>query len=327
MSNTALTYWQAGIEATKGTAVAATRKPYTLGGVPQEKREKVYIDQGRQNFIANFDAVETHVLVDGFELQLPGSPFTDLPFWFQGGIKGGVAASGAGPYLWTFNDAAASDDLASYTLEVNDTVGSFRLPYCMIKSWEMSGKGGSGPTLVDFKMELLAQRLTAGHTMTAAIADRDLRGQYMPFKNSQLFMDTTAGGIGTTEIAASLEEWNIKVDNGIEPRFTGSASGGYFTTHRRGERYCEFSAVLLFNAATYAEFSTNFQANVGRFIQLKNTGAANNLFTFNLYSKPETFEFQDDGATRRVAIMGRSVYDPTLGYSFQTVVQNDIATL
>ena len=327
MSNVALTYWQAGIESTKGTPVAATRKTYTIGGIPKETRNKEHISQARQNFIANFDAVETHAIVDGFTLELPGSPFTDLPFWFQSGIKGAVTPTGAGPYVWTFNDAATSDDLDAYTLEVNDGVGSFETPYTMVKSWEMSGKGGSGPSLVNFKMELMAQKLTAGITMTAAISDRDLRGQYMPFKNTQLFMDSTAGNIGTTGVAAALEEFTIKVDNGLEPRFTGSASGGYYTTHRRAERYCEFTAILLFNSTTYSEFSTSFQANAGRFIQLKNTGAGNNLFTFNLYTKPETFEFNEDGAARRVAIMGRSIYDTTLGYSFRAVVQKVVSAL
>lgn len=327
MSNVALTYWQAGLESTPGTAVAATRKVYAKGPVPSENRPKVYAQQSRQNFIANYDAMETHVTIKPWTMTEEGAPFTELPWWFAMAIKGGVSPTGSGPYVYTFNDAGSSDDLKTATMEVNDGVGSFEVPYSMVNQWKLTGKGGSGPTPVNFEATLIGQKLTPAITMTAAISDRDLRGQYMLFKNTQLFMDDSAGNIGTTEVAAALEEFTIMGDNKIVPRYTGSAAGGPYSTHRRDERYLEFTAIVLFNSAAYTEFQNKWQANSGRYIQLKNTGSGNNLFTLNLYTKLATFEFNEDGPTRRVALMGQSIYDPTLGYSFQAVVQNDLTTI
>lgn len=326
MSNAALTWWQGGFESTPGTPVAATRKLYIKAGIPTESRPKEVIEQSRQNFIEGFDEIETHAFIETIPFELKGAPFADLGWWFNMYIKGGVSPTGSGPYVHTFNDVSTSDDLKASTLEASDGVGTFQIPYALGKSFELGGKGGSGPTPMLFKGDLYGQKLTPDHTMTAAISDRDLRGGYMAFKNTQIFIDDAAGGIGGTEVAASLEEINIKLDNKFELRWSGSADGTYYTAHRRLSRSLEFTAKLRFTSTTYAEFKNKFRTNTGRYIQIKNTGGGNNLFTLNLYTKPRSFEFMEDGATRQVGIMGRSIYDPTLGYGFQVALQNDIAS-
>lgn len=325
MSNTAETYFQAGIEATHGTPVAADRKIYALGSIPREGRQKEYVDQSRASYEQHYDAIETHSLVESWSLELPAVSFDDLPWWLQLAVKGGVTPTGAGPYTWTFNNASGSEDLDSATFEAADNVGAFQLPYAMVRSWEMTGEGGSGPSPVGMTFDLMAQKLTAGHTMTAALSERDLRGSYMAFKNTELFIDDTAGGIGGTELDAALESFTLSQDNRLTPRFLGGGNG-YYEAHGREKSYLEFVAVLLFNSDTYSEFQTNFQGNVGRYVQLKNTGG-NDVMTVNLYTKLETFEFDDDGPTRRVALMGRSLYDPTLGYGWQIEIDNDIASI
>lgn len=327
MSAIAETYWQAGIESTRGTPVAATRKLYAKAAIPTEERPKEFIGQARQSYVAHYDAVETHRHVPDIPFEFPALSFDDAIWWLLLAAKGGVAPTGAGPYVWTSNGMATSDDLDSATLEVADGVSAFQIPFAMCKSWELSGKLGSGPSPISGKFNLMAQKLTAGHTMTAAIADRNLVGSYMAMKNTQVFLDTAAGSIGGTEIATALEEISIKMDNKLEPRWTGSAAGGDYSYVNREERYLEVSAVLRMNATTYGYFTSVFQANALRYLQIKNTGAGNDLLTINLATKLETFEFPEDGTTRRVGIMGRSLYDPTLGYDWQIAVQNDIASL
>lgn len=324
MSNVATTYWQAGIESEGGTAVAATRKLYAKAGVPSEGRPKEHIQQSRNTWDEYYDAVETHAHVPSILFEHPAANFNTLPWWLKLAAKGGVSPTGSGPYIATYNSAGTTLDPA--TLEVRDETGSFQIPFAMCKSWEIAGKGGSGPSPVTAKFEFIGQKLTAGHTMTTGLSELDLRGHYMAFKNTKIYMDAAVGDIGDTEVAASLEEFSIKCDNKLDPRFTGGNSG-YYSKVNREHRHVVITATLLFNAAMYAQYSAQFQANAGRFIQLKNAGTVNDLFTFNIYSKIETFEFPEDKGTRRVAIMGRSIYDPTLGYSWQAAVQNDVATI
>lgn len=323
MANSALTYWQAGLESTAGTPVAATRKIYEIGPIPSEQRMLEYVRQSRQSFIENFDAVETAVKV---EWEMEGVVnYSDLAWWAELMWKGGVSPTGAGPYTRTYNGAGASDNLKSATFEVNDGVGSFRLPYTVCTAWELSGEGGGDKAgIVGLKTELLAQKLTAGHTMTASLADRDLRGTYIPFVQTQFFINSTAGTIGTTE-NGTLMKFTISGDNKVSPLYYGGDSG-YFGATRREKRYVEVALEILFDSTSYAEFSTNFQTNAGRYCQIKCTSGTSSL-TFNFYTKFEAFEYPEDGPTRRVALLGRSIYDATLAYDWQAVLVNSVATI
>lgn len=327
MSAIAQTYWQAGIETTHGTPVAADRIIYELGPVPQETRAKEYIRQSRALYEENFEAVETHALVDSWAMKMPGVSFDDIVWWLQLAARGGVAAVGTDPYTWTFSGADATDDLDSATFEVADGVGAFELPYALCKSWQIAGKGGNNSAgLVTGQFDLLAQKLTAQITMTPALSHRTLDGSYMAFKNTALYIDDTAGGIGTTEIDAALLEFSIKMDNKITLIFPGN-DGGYFSAHRREKRYMEMMLILLFNADAYSEFHAHFQANDNRYVELVNTGSGDDSFTARMHTKFETFDFPEDGPTRKVALLGRSIYDATLGYGWWIQVQNNVASI
>lgn len=327
MSAVAETYWQAGIESAHGTPVAADRIIYALGSVPKETRPKEYVRQSRASYEENFEAVETHSLVEGWPMVLPAVSFDDLPWWLQLAARGGVAGVGTDPYTWTFAGSDAADDLDSATFEVADDVGDFELPYGMCKSWQISGKGGNNSAgVVTAQFDLMAQKLQAQITMTPALSHRDLAGSYMAFKNTALYIDDVAGSIGATEIEAALLEFSVKMDNKLVPIFPGNQSGLY-SSHRREKRYMELMLVLLFNADSYSEFHTYFQANDNRFVQLVNTGSGDHSFTLNMHTKFETFEFPEDGPTRKVALLGRSIYDPTLTYGWWMQIQNNVASI
>jgi len=77
---------------------------------------------------------------------------------------------------------------------------------------EMAGKGGQDSAgIVSVQFDLMGQKLTAGHTMTPALVDRDLRGNYMAFKNTKVYLDSVAGSLGSTG-------WDSPTtDSGTEP--------------------------------------------------------------------------------------------------------------
>lgn len=325
MSNVALTYWQAGLESTPGTGVAATKKIYEIGPIPQEERSKDYVAQSRQNFMANYDVVETDVMVK-WKMGMPILNYDDIAWWGELALKGSVSPSGAGPYVRVFNNAATSNNLKTATFEVSDGVGSFEIPYSMVNKWEIKGKGGNKDAgVISANFDLIGQKLTSGITMTAALSDRDLRGSYAPFQEATFLMNDSAGAIGTTEIA-TLMEFGIKGDNKIMPIFYGGDSG-YYGAHTRDERFVEFMVKLKFDATSYSEFSSKFQANSGRYCQLKIYKSSNYSMLWNFYTKWDKFEFPQDGPTRTVALMGRSVYDATLGYDWQATLTNGVATV
>ena len=323
MSSASETVFQAGIESTKGTAVAATRKLYCVAELPVEDDNVQTVQQARDNYMANFDAVQTHRL-GKWKMEQPAN-YKDLMFWFQLMLKGGVAASGAGPYTWTFNGAAASDDLDAMTLEAGDDVVALEVPYTLCGSWELSGADGNGPGLVNLKGDFVGTK-KVDTTLTGAISDVDMSGAYLLFKNAAVYLDDTAGGIGSTEVAA-LMAFSLKCDNKIQPNFPGNA-GGIFTSHNRDKRFVEVQLDLLLNSATYTEFTDHYVGGDARFGQISITGIGNYDFSFNFHvARWHKFEPKASGPTRRVVLIGQTVYDPTLGYDWQTVVTNDEATL
>jgi len=325
MSSVALTWWQGGLESTHGTAVAAARKLYGIGPIPTEERVKEYVKQSRRNYVANFDAVETHTKVE-FDLEEPILSFQDLTWWLALAAEGGVTPTGAGPYVWLFDNVGTSDNLKSATFEVSDGVGTFQVPYALLETWEIAGKGGVNEAgVVSGKFGFMAQKVTGSHTMTAALADRDLRGDYMPFHLTQFYMDDAAGGIGGTE-NGTLMEFSIKGANKFETLYFGGDSG-YYGNHRRDKRTVEVMVKLLFDATSYAEFEDRYQANTGRFCRLKIANGASRDFKFDFYTKMEKFEWPEDGATRAVTLMGQTIYDPTLGFDWQISLTNSVASI
>ncbi|MBK8990161.1 MAG: hypothetical protein IPM39_29540 [Chloroflexi bacterium] len=324
MSHKALTYWQGGIETTALTPIAATRRLYEIGEVPEEKREKEYVQQARQNFMQNFDVLETSAQTE-FTLEAPALSFNDLAWWAELYFKGGVSPTGVGPYVRTYNGASTSDDLKTATLEVADGVGAFQIPGVMGSKLEIKGKNGSKPGPVSAKYDLIGQKVTPGHTMTAALSERDLVGTYMVAQHAQFFLNDSAGSIGTTELA-TLMEFSVKLDNKVETIFFGGDSLAY-GGRRRDERYLEIMVKLLFDATSYSEFTSKFRTNAARYGQLKISNGANNIAAFNFHTKFDTFGWPEDGATRQVSLLGRSVYDATLGYDWQLALTNQLAAI
>lgn len=324
MSNVAETYFQAAIESTAGTGLAATRKLYPKADIPVEERLTEYIQQSRQSYIANHEAVETHVIANWKTEEVMN--FEETIWYGLLAWKGGVTASGVGPYTWTYNGAATSDDLDTATIEAADNVAAVEMNYGMIKSWEITGADGNGPKPVMFKADWLGSKVV-DTTMTAAISDRDIKGSYMLFKNTQVYLDATAGGIGTTEISNALMSFSLKCDNKIQPDYPGGNSG-IFTGHSRDRRFVEITIELLLDATTYTQFTSIYKNGTARFLQLKNTGASNDLWTFNAHVRRwHKAEWKQSGPSRRIVLMAQSVEDPTLGYDWQTVFTNDISAL
>lgn len=324
MSASALTRIQGGLETTFLTAVAANRILYVRKAeLPTEDRGKEYIEQSRQSYNAFYEGAETHV-IGGWKAELDFS-FDDMHWWYNM-MLGAITPGGVGPYTWTKNSEATSDDLKAMTLEAADNVAAVEMPGTLVTDWEIDGKDGEGPNIVTAKLGFLGQKVDST-TMTGALSHRDLRGTYMMFKDTAFYIDDTAGGIGTTQVAAALMAFNIKCNNNIVPIHPGN-NNGLMMARERGTRYVEWSAELLLNATTLTEFTDHYKDNDMRFVQFKNSGGgANDDWIFNIATKLHMFPFKRNEAVRRVVLAGRSIYDATLGYAWSSTITNDEASI
>lgn len=318
----ALTRLQAGIESAFGTPVAATRKQYEIGGPPKEIRELEYVPQARANFVANYDSIETHFHA-ALDLEAPALSFTDLAFWAELFLQGGVTAGAAPGYLRTYNGVATANDLKSATIEGGDNISGFRMSGAVGKSLEISGKGGTSPTPITAKYSLMGVDAD-DQAFTAALADRNQ--VYMRFRDTAVTIDATAGALGTTPLTATLMGFAIKLDNSPALLFFGDGAGKAGAWDR-DERYMELSLDLRFNATALTQFQ-QYQSKARRYIRLTNTSpTANNIFQLNFCGDFESFDWGAEGPTRKITLMARSIYDATLGYDWQIALTNGVATL
>lgn len=321
MSTASLTRFQIGWETTRGTAVAATRPMYMQGELPQEERPPEYITQERGDFNEYHDSIQTHIKA-GWEAEGVFN-YKEAPVWMKLALQGGIEPDDvAAPYLWSADSQSTSDDLDSITLEARDDVATVRMPFGMVDSWEIAGSDGKGPKAITHKMTFIGSKVEHA-TPTAAPTAIDLRGSYAHFTQARIYIDGTAGNIGTTEWSNALMAFSLKGENKLSPNYTGGGAMSY-TSIGRGERHIEVMFDLLLNATLYSEWQNAFKGNTGRFGQLKFEGAGNDDFIFNFYTKWESNEFQRGDGTRRVVIMGKTQYDPTLGYAWQANLYNDV---
>lgn len=100
-----LSHYQAAIEATYGTILAATRRqPMLEGGFLKEHFDRHYVKEQRGTFIDNYRSYVTkrHVELAGLPF---AQTFEDLPWFLQGFAAGGVGSAK------TLSTSAAADDI------------------------------------------------------------------------------------------------------------------------------------------------------------------------------------------------------------------------
>ena len=205
---------QAGIETTRGTNVAATRRVYAqvtpsydrplmdgmdATGTWFDRRRVAY---GREK--VSFSAVDI-------------ATYEDLAWWMLLGLKGGVTGSaGAGsptPYTYTFAPAAESDDLKSVTLEFGEPGNAYESGQVMIQSWTLRGDADndSEPGWM-FDASMIGRDWTST-SFTAAIADRST--EVILARGTKIFVDDAGGTIGTTQLSGQLVDFSVTCDLGL----------------------------------------------------------------------------------------------------------------
>lgn len=128
---TALSSFQGGLEAVRGTAVAATRKVGLNGWfVPNQDLHDVREQRNTFTDIFRQFAVKRWAELRG----LTTSPtFEDLPWYLQGAAKGGVSGvlSDGAAYTYAFSPTFNVDDLKTTTWEAANNFQDFAFPFSL----------------------------------------------------------------------------------------------------------------------------------------------------------------------------------------------------
>lgn len=320
---------QAGLETTRGTDAAATRKVYAV------------IDKSYNRPITEFtDRSGTYAGRRRVAYGRPQIGFTasdiatyeDLPWWFQMALKGGVSGvtdGGTPPaYTYTFVPSLSTDDLKSMTLEFNESGNPYQSTQVMVNSWTIridpDNEGGWM-----FDAELLGRDWTTT-TYTPAIADRTTEVVRAP--GTKMYLDTAT--LGSTQLTAHLISASITGNNNIHMKaFAEDDQTWAANKIGRGLRSFDAQFTLEFDGDTqFAQYRNTTPTEV--FIrmeregtQIHGTSVTNKRVRLDMNGYWSTIGWGDREGNIIATFGFQAFYDAVSGYDFSASVVNALATL
>ena len=332
-NETRLNRVQAAIEAARGTAIAATRKTYAAGSGTFE-RPLAFVNMPNGTYDARTIPVKGRG-AGSFSIT-DVATFEDLPFWLEGMLKGSVtptADTGTPPAeTWDFVPSAATDDLASYTLEWGDPGNAYQIPQFLIDSWTIRGdpdNANEPAWMVEAQGPTLAW---VPHAFTGSLTDRTT--EIIKAAGTKIYLDDAGGTIGTTPLNGQLISWSVTGNiNRHLKAFAEDEFGPAPGRSGRGDRTVDMQLVLeFFDDVEYAHYRDT--ALVQRLIRLERSGT-------QIHDTPTTPKLlQIDGAgywgsyslgdrdgNKTITLTLMTALDAVLGYAFKASVVNALATL
>jgi hypothetical protein len=316
--------WAAGVESAYGSDVAATRvlyfRPDSVLTRERDARPKAFGTGTRDNVRAFTLGPE---MASG-RVSQDVSPSENIEL-FLCGIKGGVTPTTPGgatlARLWTF--VPGSSALDSMTLENHDGAVARQMTGTVVDRLTIAGSA-NGENLVT--TDLIGKSITAA-ALTGSLADRV--PDFLEGHQAQLFVDAFGATPGTTELAATLVNWNVVIGNGLERLYRASNAN---TVSRLSTGAISVEATLTVDATVSAIGTTAFSdwdAATKKLVRLKFTGATaieSTTYPYVAIDIPGAWSAYNlggtDGNSRVYELRLSYVYDPTNAFGLQVTAMN-----
>ena len=335
MANLQFRKSQAGLETTRGTAVAATRRLYNGSEFNPN------LNYRRLEAPGSGSRIPMGNIVGGIR-EIPGThedqlTAQDAPWYFQLGIKGGVAGAlvgTAGAWSYTFVPSGAADDMRTATFEWNpgDEAGTnvFRLPGTYMESWGVDWSVGDEAS---FTSTLRASdMITAGGGWTAltpALAERPrtVLGGNRPVR---VYLDT-ASAIGTTELLGRSISYTLSYDNARHYKVFGESPT---TVQGSGLGELDITASIQLEWSTRAQYDA-FMAGTDQKLRVRFEGptitgaapAAIEYVEFDHYGQWTSHPWSDREGNITSTMDFTLEYNTTAAQMFSAKVVNGLSTL
>lgn len=323
---------QAGIEATRGTPVAATRIVYAdiTPSIDRtlnfgRSRTGTYNARRRPSYSRirpTFSAVDS-------------ATYEDLAWWLQFGLKGNVAGVGdAGTpeaFTYPFVPSLSTDDLESMTLEFNNASNAMEASQVMVNSFTLRGDADNDQEsewMLD--LEMMARDVDTGITFTPALTHRDT--EPIIARGTKIYMDDTAGALGTTQLLGKLINWSVTVNNNIHFK-AFSEDENAFAANKvgRGERTVDAQFTVEFDDHDELD---NFLSTtpVVRYVRLEREGSTihttvKNRLRVDLNGYWSSWSRSDREGNLTAVFGMQAAFDTTTSTDIEIEVVNDVETL
>lgn len=332
--NVRLRAFQLGKETTFGTAVAATRRfPWKFNPTVDPHWTFPTADTGTLD-----EAIAPYRLAIDVTGQASGSlAYNDAPYLWAALAKGGVTPTGATAKTWTFAPASTSQDpFEIFTAEWGDEVAGDQFQYAdgVLERLQLQFPQDLGPVQVQADWRFATVKYPQAITGALAV---DFAPNWVFTADTQLLIDSTAGGIGGTALTNTMHDATITITNNLDVKRFANGSNTRFQAqgYGRGLRQFETTFSLAKSTAALTEFANWLNQNpVERFVSLKTTSPT--IITgATPYSHEVRFAgywftrtegtYQNYNTTGQLVCRG--ILDQTLAYPFQTTVVNTLAAL
>lgn len=319
---------QRGKEATRGTAVAATRR--WIGDLELTELAKIYRPSYPVGVLVPYGGTSI-VIARGAELNYSSDlTFEEIIDFLAMGIRGGqVGAGSPNTYTFTFDpdDDAVPD---TFTIEAaNDdgtTVWGREVEYCFCKSFNISRTIGEPMKL---KASLVGRQVTDSTPTSLGIPT-----VWEPALGDKLalYIDDTWAGLGGTAKAGVMIDMNLDITTGLVPGLPTST--GLFSAYRFGP--AKFDLTMTFEFTTIADAEQEKSRDRSkRFVRLEVTGSAitggNKTIRIDLAGEHAEGSLMGPFSEREgqdtLSMHLEGVYDLTGANVLRFVVINSLATI
>lgn len=232
---------QAGIQVSRGTNVAATRRVYgTIVRQVTQAVEEINDESG--TFWDGATVVQGDADI-GFTLDAIAT-YEDLPWWLQIGLDGslaGVSDADTPPaYTYTADPSGSADDLDVATFEYGWGSLVYESGNVVINSMTIACDRASTNTW-KITADMIARDWVVS-TFTGAIGERTREA--IRARATKLYIDEPGGTIGTTEILDTWRSWSVTIQNNIEPKRFGEDDEFIAIDFARGKQMVTGEVVL-----------------------------------------------------------------------------------
>ena len=235
---------QGGLELTRGTAIAATRKLYGERGNAwfEGVVTREFLAETMGSYVANYRHVDTEV---GGKLTFPAYLTAHDASWWGQAVWGSNAATGptnTSVYTWVFSPATlsvASDTLRTITLEAFSDTNSYQFPFGLVDKYEITWQAGQA---AKFAADIVTQQFLS-QGITGGLTDRsNING--MAGTQVKVFIDNSGGTMGSTQYN-NVVSGKITWTNNWQP-ITHTIGNLYYDDAVRGPRSIEVELDLHF---------------------------------------------------------------------------------
>ena len=283
-------------------------------------------------------------------LNAPVVNYNDLPLMLAGVFGGDESPTGSGTsQTWVWTPAAlTADDFDLFTYEFGDDVTTdwYQLTEGIITQLTFTGPETLGP--VTGSMEWLFASMASTGSTDSPVSGTvptpsltvDANGVPVYAKDMSLFIDSTAGNIGNTQIVDALHSFQLTITVGVgQKRFVNGSQSFDLEAYGRESMLVEFQATFAKTADTVGTGSESdawmSDTAVNRFVRLSaestavaETGTPDIPYSWviDMPLRYYTREEGEIGGNTTVVLTGRTFYEAaTLENAIETTVVNTLA--